>query len=740
MATEMRMRAVFDCSADEPGELSFKENDILVDVTESGEDGWYSGRIENTIERGLFPYNYVERIDSKSIASTSTKEEKDSPEILTSIPITTTSANINIPTTSVKSATSTWGGKGSSTNNKENKNSLPGFPALDAFEAAMSSGKGAKASNTSTSWTPPAVSQIPPPIISPKPKLATPKDTATTGLGIKIIGQSTPPPLSEKPQLKSFGLNQDASPTRLRSWSTSSVSNNTNSEKALRPSQLLHGKGTKSALELALSKGSPAVTSKPQQSSNLRSNSFSKPGSSSGSNLGGIALPGMTNIKLNSSISNDVEEEDGFQMIKPSQLRQKQQQTPSPSPKPIISKSSASFPSYNKDNSKSATTTPSWGKSIDSSPTAKPSNSPKPSSSSKLEEVVSSNPMPRLPSRPTSTASRRSRNSRTSSINSSTNTSTNTTPSLNKANLPAVKETQNEKAPPPILKPKPQIAQPNLPPRPSNKSRSTSNPPPLQPKPAAMSSIEILLSKSAAEKKVSSLPVTTTSTTPPPRVSKPVNFQTSSTTNRVPLPGLTKPNSIPNQRPSLDSSWRSDTSTSTDDVNLKPSALLNRARSATNPTSNTDFTSMLMSKPTNTKPGITTTPRSAFTESPVPAASATSVIEVAKPINEVAAAPKKKATPPPPPPSRPPKNKTTVMDEASKHRYEVLFESMHDQGYVDGETARFIWLKSKLSNEELSKVWKECDPNHRGLLDKHSFIDGMGRIDELLLNKQQQVV
>ncbi|KAL1921973.1 uncharacterized protein VTP21DRAFT_10615 [Calcarisporiella thermophila] len=56
----LKARAIYDCTADEEGELSFREGAILVDVRESEEEGWYEGRLKGTNTRGLFPYNYVE--------------------------------------------------------------------------------------------------------------------------------------------------------------------------------------------------------------------------------------------------------------------------------------------------------------------------------------------------------------------------------------------------------------------------------------------------------------------------------------------------------------------------------------------------------------------------------------------------------------------------------------------------------------------------------------------------------
>ncbi|CEP19603.1 hypothetical protein [Parasitella parasitica] len=685
LTVEDSMKAVFDCSADEAGELSFKEGDILVDVEESGEEGWYTGRIQNTVETGLFPYNYV--VEIPAAQSQSNVDEKP----------------------------------------------ISKFPPIDAFETAMSAGKTSKSSNTNN-WTSFTANSIPSPLAADsKPKLPAASSISsnnTIGLGIKLHGNSVITSTFEKPKLKPIGniKSTESSLTRSRSYSTSAISNEAEkepiqAEKTIKPSQLLNGKATKSALELALSKGSPKASS-----SNLKSNNtFSK------SNTVGIALPGMSSIKPSSSNNNnDLEEEDGFQMIKPSQLRQKQ--TSAPTIRPFASQST----SY------TTSTTPSWKRTAEtktygSTSGGNKSGSPSFVSSSKLDVAPSSSPMPRLPSRPTSAASRRSRNSRISSSSPLSSSSLNSSPN---ANLTAVRETNEKSAPPPILKPKPQInsttaTQPVLPPRP--KLRSTSNPPPIQPKPA-MSSIEMLLSKSnkndsiytaTATPNVSSKPTTT----PPPRnaATKPVVPSAKPTTGAK----LTT-------RPNLDS-WKSadNAKDQLDNANIKPSVVLknNRARSATNPVSSPSSTAppewmaaLKPEAPTITKPVLYERPTSPIahpvSRSPASTAAAAVKIEPAK----------KKANPPPPPPSRPPKSKNIASDSHSKkkQRYEVLFESIHDDGYVDGETAHFVWLKSKLSNEDLARIWKECDPDHKGLLDKHAFIDGMSKIDELLSLKQLQ--
>ncbi|KAI8074553.1 hypothetical protein BC940DRAFT_363520 [Gongronella butleri] len=58
--------ALYDCVADEAGELSFTEGTRFVDVVESPEFGWLEGTIELTAERGLFPANHVRLVTPSS--------------------------------------------------------------------------------------------------------------------------------------------------------------------------------------------------------------------------------------------------------------------------------------------------------------------------------------------------------------------------------------------------------------------------------------------------------------------------------------------------------------------------------------------------------------------------------------------------------------------------------------------------------------------------------------------------
>ncbi|KAJ2390537.1 Intersectin 1 (SH3 domain protein) [Coemansia sp. RSA 2559] len=56
----MRAKAIYACTADNSGELTFDADDVLTNIEDSSEDGWLSGRVQRTGERGLFPVVYAE--------------------------------------------------------------------------------------------------------------------------------------------------------------------------------------------------------------------------------------------------------------------------------------------------------------------------------------------------------------------------------------------------------------------------------------------------------------------------------------------------------------------------------------------------------------------------------------------------------------------------------------------------------------------------------------------------------
>ncbi|CAO3703240.1 unnamed protein product [Rhizopus stolonifer] len=615
-----------------------------------------------------------------------------------------------------------------SVNNKEpNKASTTvgsnGVFSDDAFSAALSTSSIKKESEPAkkTSEIKPKDSAVPsenrkssistiqkpiytsttPPIITPKPMSgSSSKADNTVRLSMKF---STPPPTFERPQIKSTELSQE-SPTRTRSYSASFVKSATdnNTDRILRPSQM--ASGGKSELEMALSKGSPKVLPA------LRPNLSSKYGVSTGS---GIQLVGLESPKVANLAQEEEEEEDedGFQLIKPSQFAFKTCR-----PQALLhQKTGWKKPAEKKTANTNTTFT-------------------------KLENVPApSNPMPRLPSRPNSAASRKSRNSKSSPLNSRTSSSTSllTTSLKQPTSFPMKEEHQENNIPdkaslPPILKPKPQLSQPTLPPRPK-KLRSVSNPPPLQPKPT-FSSTE---SSSASPKKtpITTSPKTMSPQTPPRLGTKPSSaihqqkLQPASKTISPPVsPPPPPPSKLSQQRTMFDNSAKEENVS--EDANLRPSVLLNRARSATNPP-------YFGPKPTIDSiiqvPKLNSTKKTSSAGLSKSALANTRVVEKSNSVESVE--PKKKVAPPPPP-SRPPKNDGKFVDSGAKARYEALFDTVEDGGYVDGETVCVIWMKSKLTKDELARVWKECDPDHKGLLDKNAFIHGMGKIDVILKKHQ----
>ncbi|XP_045769119.1 arfGAP with SH3 domain, ANK repeat and PH domain-containing protein isoform X5 [Maniola jurtina] len=55
-----RCRALYDCSADNEDELSFREGEIIVVINERTEDdNWMEGQVEGTGRRGMFPVSFV---------------------------------------------------------------------------------------------------------------------------------------------------------------------------------------------------------------------------------------------------------------------------------------------------------------------------------------------------------------------------------------------------------------------------------------------------------------------------------------------------------------------------------------------------------------------------------------------------------------------------------------------------------------------------------------------------------
>ncbi|KAI8098976.1 uncharacterized protein BX664DRAFT_320078 [Halteromyces radiatus] len=722
--------ALYDCVADDEGELTFSEGTRFVDVVDSNEGGWLEGRIEGTSQRGLFPNNYVDVFTVPSSSSSSSPPPPPPSSSSSSVaakPIpkvsnseASQSNSVSPPSSSISSSWSvipnapatTAISSNTNSNAKLDNNNQSKSGQVDAFDAAMYTTPSSKYSDiTSTIMNKRTVSR----------SNMTPTTFATTLETVKpstnYSNTHSSPKLSEKkndlvfPTLRP--VQQHSPYTRIRSFSASSST--------LSPVQ--------SPLDL---NDSANTTVKPsfirQETSKFQSDSSwrQQPGSAFPT-LRQTPVGNNNNKTETNNDEDDIEEEDGYQLIKPSQIRKRQ---------------------VYQDNK---------GNHVNKSPTipittlSSSSSSRKPSStaSTRLDALPSTNTLARLPSRPVSTANRRSK-SKSSFSPSSTSSNTNDPVIVNK--------------PAPTLKPKPaqlnNISKPSVDstskPIITTKERSASNPPPIQPKtfmnevyrpkkpnldtkPALQIPVRpaVILSKP-----INHMDNTMATATSSSSSSSPSSSSTSAVIGRkgtaggVALPGLGKKASAPTlpARPPAVNSLSSATtetlstmgSTKDDDTNLKPSQLLmQRARSSTNP----GFTTRPMidiSTTTNTSKTTKTSTRScegtptdgAIRSPPPPPSLSTPIV--------------KQTPPPPPPPSRIYNHHGNHVG-GSRRRYDELFDLIQDDGYVDGMTTRTIWSKSRLSNDILAEIWQHCDQQKSGLLDRQRFIDGMTRIDAYLM-------
>lgn len=60
----LKCRALYDCDADREDELSFKEGEVILVLSEKTEDeDWMEGFVEgNLARRGLFPTSFVQML------------------------------------------------------------------------------------------------------------------------------------------------------------------------------------------------------------------------------------------------------------------------------------------------------------------------------------------------------------------------------------------------------------------------------------------------------------------------------------------------------------------------------------------------------------------------------------------------------------------------------------------------------------------------------------------------------
>ncbi|KAJ2637981.1 hypothetical protein GGF40_001972 [Coemansia sp. RSA 1286] len=77
-----------------------------------------------------------------------------------------------------------------------------------------------------------------------------------------------------------------------------------------------------------------------------------------------------------------------------------------------------------------------------------------------------------------------------------------------------------------------------------------------------------------------------------------------------------------------------------------------------------------------------------------------------------------------------------IISLKEKVQYQQLFEKSHPvDGAISGETARALFTKSKLSNEQLSSVWRLGDPHAEGKLRLPGFIVAMYYIRRIMENR-----
>jgi len=62
----MTVKALYSYDAQEEGELSFEENEILINVVEVPGEGWWSGN-NSKGQYGMFPSNYVTSVIKNEI-------------------------------------------------------------------------------------------------------------------------------------------------------------------------------------------------------------------------------------------------------------------------------------------------------------------------------------------------------------------------------------------------------------------------------------------------------------------------------------------------------------------------------------------------------------------------------------------------------------------------------------------------------------------------------------------------
>ncbi|KAJ1806586.1 hypothetical protein LPJ56_005098 [Coemansia sp. RSA 2599] len=96
----MRAKAIYACIAENPGEITFDASDTLTNISDSAEDGWLTGTVGRTGDRGLFPVVYTElqpetgddlqflqRLQAKGLLSSTIKLEQFAQSVPPPVPV-----------------------------------------------------------------------------------------------------------------------------------------------------------------------------------------------------------------------------------------------------------------------------------------------------------------------------------------------------------------------------------------------------------------------------------------------------------------------------------------------------------------------------------------------------------------------------------------------------------------------------------------------------------------------------
>ncbi|CAG8604224.1 1324_t:CDS:2, partial [Paraglomus occultum] len=88
---------------------------------------------------------------------------------------------------------------------------------------------------------------------------------------------------------------------------------------------------------------------------------------------------------------------------------------------------------------------------------------------------------------------------------------------------------------------------------------------------------------------------------------------------------------------------------------------------------------------------------------------------------------------PPRPPQHNPFNESNLskgIPNDARERYEIVFAAnMDEDGYINSDVVKEIYMRSRLDKKTLSKIWSLCDRDEDGRLSQHEFCVGMFLID-----------